>query len=59
MFSRGPFKENEGNNPKKAGDRKELRIIIVNKNHIFILFKTNSCTLFKHTFTFTFKTPNC
>jgi hypothetical protein len=25
----------------------------------FILFKSNSCTLFKHTFTFTFKTLSC
>jgi hypothetical protein len=34
MFSQGAFRENEGNNPKKTRDRKELRIIKVNKNQI-------------------------
>jgi len=34
MISRGTFRENEGNNPKKTRDRKELRIIKVNKSQI-------------------------
>ena len=34
MFSRGTFRENEGNNPQKTRDRKELRIIKVNKSQI-------------------------
>jgi len=34
MFSRDTFRNNEGNNPKKTRDRKELRIIKVNKSQI-------------------------
>jgi len=34
MFSRENFSENEGNNPKETRDRKELRIIEVNKSQM-------------------------